>query len=146
MTQPSNPPPTQPQTDDRLERFLVWMDGVMGSLVIAVFSTVIQVWRGSRDVNQLVTLALCLGLSFIGAEVGRRIEKRFLASGSLRVRGLEVLRLFLPLVILSVLLRQVLGTIGSSAEVLEASFGFIRGLFIRGALVYAKRWEETPRT
>jgi hypothetical protein len=91
-------------------------------------------------VDQTVTLLLCFGLSFVGAEVGRRIETRFLGSKALKVRGLEVLRLFIPVVVLSVLLRQVLQTIHSSPEILEASFGLIRGLFIRGALVYTKRW------
>jgi uncharacterized membrane protein YfcA len=130
-------------TDDRLERILVWLDSLIGSLVIAVFSTVVQLWRGSRDVDQLVTLFLCFVLSFIGAEVGRRIEARFLGSKALKVKGLEVLRLFIPVVVLSVLLRQVLQTIHSSPEILEASFGLIRGLFIRGALVYTKRWSNS---
>jgi uncharacterized membrane protein YfcA len=134
------PPADTTATDDRLERVLVWLDSVLGSVVIALFSTLIQLWRGSREVDQSVTLALCFVLSFIGAEVGRRIETRFLGSKALKVRGLEVLRLFIPVVVLSVLLRQVLQAIHSSPEILEASFGLIRGLFIRGALVYTKRW------
>jgi hypothetical protein len=133
-----------PQTDDRLERFFVWMNSLAGSVVIAVFSALVQLWRGSTEVNVPATVALCLGLSFVGAEVGRKLETRFLASRRLHVRGLEVLRLFIPLVGLAVVLRQVLHTTGSSPEVVEASIGFIRGLFIRGALVYAMRWTD-PR-
>ncbi len=129
-----------PETDDRLEQFLVWMDGFRGSLVIAAFSTLVQLWRGSREVNQPVTLALCYLLSLIGAEIGRRLETRFLASKALNVRGFEVLRLFIPLVVLSLLLRQALQSAHSSGEVLEASFGLMRGLLVRGALVYSKRW------
>lgn len=120
------------------------MNSLAGSAVIAVFSALVQLWRGSTEVNVPATVALCLGLSFLGAEVGRQMQGRFLASKRLHVRGLEVLRLFIPLVGLAVLLRYALERFGSSPEVVEASIGFIRGLFLRGALTYTMRWTD-PR-
>ena len=132
----------EPQTDDRLERFLAFMGGFAGSLAIAGFSSLVQALRGSWSGNVPVTLALCFALALIGAEVGRRLERQFLGSKALHVRGLEVLRLFIPLVGLAVIVRQVLHTLGSASEVLEASLGLIQGLFLRGALVYTKRWSD----
>ena len=132
----------EPPTDDRLERFLGFMGSFAGSLAIAGFSSLVQLVRGSWSGSFLVTLALCFALALIGAEVGRRLERQFLGSKALHVRGLEVLRLFIPLVGLAVILRQVLQTLGSAPEVVEASLGLIQGLFLRGALVYTQRWSE----
>jgi hypothetical protein len=78
-----------------------------------------------------------------GAEIGRRIEPRLLASKTLRVKGLEVLRLYLPLVLLAVILRQALTSLGSSREVIEGGVGLMYGVLLRGALVYSKRWGES---
>jgi hypothetical protein len=138
MSNEPQPPPTQ--TDDRLERFLVWMDGLRGSLVIAGFAALVFLWRGAKDLNLLSAMSICALLAVIGAEIGRRIETRFLGSKTLRVKGLEVLRLYLPLVILAVLMRQILTTLGSSREVVEGSIGLMYGILLRGALVYSKRW------
>ena len=135
----------EPQSDDRLERFLAFMGSFAGSLAIAGFSSLVQALRGSWSGNVPVTLALCFALALIGAEVGRRLERQFLGSKALHVRGLEVLRLFIPLVGLAVILRQVLLTLGSAPEVIEASLGFIQGLFLRGALVYTQRWGEATK-
>ena len=134
--------PLEPPSDDRFERFLAFMGGFAGSLAIAGFSSAVQLLRGSWGGNVAVTLALCFALALIGAEVGRRLERQFLGSKALHVRGLEVLRLFIPLVGLAVILRQVLQTLGSAPEVLEASLGLIQGLFLRGALAYTKRWGD----
>ncbi len=134
-----------PPTDDRLERFLAFMGSFAGSFAIAGFSSLVQLVRGSWGGNVPVTLALCFALALIGAEVGRRLERQFLGSKALHVRGLEVLRLFIPLVGLAVILRQVLQTLGSAPEVVEASLGLIQGLFLRGALVYTQRWGETTK-
>ena len=132
----------EPPTDDRLERFLGFMGSFAGSLAIAGFSSLVQLVRGSWSGSFPATLALCFALALIGAEVGRRLERQFLGSKALHVRGLEVLRLFIPLVGLAVILRQVLQTLGSAPEVVEASLGLIQGLFLRGALVYTQRWSE----
>lgn len=132
----------EPRTDDRLERFLEFMASFAGSFAIAAFSTLVQALRGSWSGSVPATLALCFALALIGAEVGRRLERQFLGSKALHVRGLEVLRLFIPLVGLAVILRQVLQTLGSAPEVVEASLGLIQGLFLRGALVYTQRWSE----
>ena len=146
MPDHAEPDQAEPQTDDRLERFLAFVGSFAGSFAIAGFSTLVQALRGSWTGNVPVTLALCFALSLIGAEVGRRLERQFLGSNALHVRGLEVLRLFIPLVGLAVILRQVLQTLGSSPEVLEASLGLIQGLFLRGALAYTKRWGETTKS
>ena len=139
------PQPDKPQTDDRLERFLTFMGSFAGSFAIAGFSSAVQLVRGSWTGSLPVTLILCFGLALIGAEVGRRLERQFLGSKALHVRGLEVLRLFIPLVGLAVILRQVLQTLGSAPEVVEASLGLIQGLFLRGALVYTQRWGEATK-
>jgi hypothetical protein len=133
------------RTDDRLERFLSFMGGFNGSLAIAGFSTLVQVLRGSWTGSLPMTLALCFALALIGAEVGRRLERQFLGSKALHVRGLEALRLFIPLIGLAVILRQVLLTLGSAPEVIESSLGLIQGVFLRGALGYTQRWGETTK-
>jgi hypothetical protein len=140
MSNEPQPPPAP--TDDRLEQFLGWMNGFKGNLVIAAFAGLVYLWRGEKDLNLIAALGVCAGLAVIGAEIGRRIETRFLGSKTLRVKGLEVLRLYLPLVILAVLMRQVLTTIGSSREVVEGSIGLMYGVLVRGVLVYSKRWGE----